>query len=101
MNANTQQKTGAAGTTAGGLRSLSIVSLLCGLLGGAFYWWVPLGMVVSITGLMFGFVDWTLARRRSLDYRLSVLAMLLAVATLALDIVIAQLGLQTLTFGGR
>ena len=40
------------------LRALSVISIVAGLLGGGFYWWVPLGMVLSITGMMFGFVDW-------------------------------------------
>jgi hypothetical protein len=81
------------------LRGLSISSLIFGALGAVFYWWLPLGMVLSLTGLMFGFVDWTMALRRSLDRRLSIVAMFLCVATLSLDIVIAYLGLQTVTFG--
>ena len=80
------------------LRGLSLSSLIFGVLGGGFYWWVPLGMVFGLTGLMLGFVDWTMARRRSLDYRLSIVAVLLSVAALTLDIVIAVLGLQTWTF---
>jgi hypothetical protein len=82
------------------LRILSISSLIFGILGGVFYWWVPLGMVLSLTGLVFSFVDWTMARRRSLDFRLSIIALLVSVASLTLDIVIALLGLQTVTFGG-
>ena len=81
------------------LRGLSLSSLIFAVLGGGFYWWVPLGMVFGLTGLMFGFVDWTMARRRSLDYRLSIVGVLLSVAALTLDIVIAVLGLQTWTFG--
>ena len=80
------------------LRGLSLSSLIFGVLGGGFYWWVPLGMVFGLTGLMLGFVDWTMARRRSLDYRLSIVAVLLSVAALTLDIVVAVLGLQTWTF---
>jgi hypothetical protein len=82
------------------LRGLSVGSLLFGALGAVFFWWLPLGMVMSLTGLVFGFIDWTMARRRSLDYRLSIVAILLAAAALALNIVIALLGLQTVTFGG-
>ncbi len=83
------------------LRGLSVTALVFGVLGGAFYWWVPMGIVLSLAGLMFGFVDWTAARRRSLDNRLSIVALLLSLATLALDIVIAYRGLQTWTFGGQ
>jgi len=82
------------------LRSLSIGSIILGVVGGLFYWWVPFGMVVSTTGLMTGFVGWVRAQRRSLDCRLSIVGLLLSGATLALDIVIALLGLQMVTFGG-
>jgi hypothetical protein len=82
------------------VRGLSVSSLILGVLGGVFYWWLPLGMVLSLSGLLLGFFDWTMARRRSLDYRLSIVAILLSAAALALDIVIAVLGLQTVTFGG-
>ena len=81
------------------LRAVSFGSIILGLLGAAFYWWVPLGMVFSLAGLMYGFVDWVHARQRSLDYRLSMVGLLVCVAALALDIVIAALGLQTFTFG--
>jgi hypothetical protein len=82
------------------LRGISVSSLIFGVLGGVFYWWLPLGMVLSLTGLLLGFADWTMARRRSLDGRLSIVAMVLAAAALALDCAIAYQGLQTVTFGG-
>lgn len=56
-------------------------------------------MVLSLTGLLLGLADLAMARRRSLNYRLSIVGILLAAATLSLDIVIAYLGLQTFTFG--
>jgi hypothetical protein len=84
-----------------GLRPLSISALVAALLGFAFYWWVPMGMMWSLAGSVLGFADWTRARRRSLDYRLSVLAMLLGIAALVFDIVIAAYHLQTITFGSQ
>ncbi len=90
-------ETGKIATT---LRYLSVGSLLFGVLGGVFCWWVPLGMVLSLTGLVFGFIDCTRCVRRSLDFRLSIVAILISIATLAADIVVAYLGLQTVTFGG-
>ena len=87
------------GKISGSLRTLSVSAIIFGVLGGAFYWWVPLGMVLGLAGVLFGFVDWTMAHRRSLDYRLSIVAVFLSIATLSLDIVIALLGLQTVTFG--
>jgi hypothetical protein len=82
-----------------GLRARSFGSIALGLVGGVFFWWVPLGMVLSLSGLMFGFIDCVSARRRSLDYRLSIAGLLVCAAALALDIVIAVLGLQSITFG--
>ncbi|HWY85380.1 MAG TPA: hypothetical protein VNX28_01580 [Gemmataceae bacterium] len=46
-----------------------------------------------------GFIDSISARRRSLDYRMSIVGLLICAAALALDIGIAVLGLQTVTFG--
>jgi hypothetical protein len=88
-----------ADITPGGLRVFVIISLVFAILGAAFYWWVPMGLVMSLAGMLFGFIDWTAARRRSLNSRLSVLAMLLSLAAFSLDTVIAYLGLQTVTFG--
>jgi hypothetical protein len=83
------------------LRGLSVGSLILGLLGGLCYWWLPTGIVLSLAGLLLGFVDWTLARRRSLDYRLAVVAVLFSLGALCLCIVIALLNLQVVTFGSQ
>jgi hypothetical protein len=79
-------------------RGFGIGSLVFGLLGGAFYWWTPLGMVLSLTGLMLGLVGWLLARKLSTGFRLSVAGMLLSLATLILNWVIAGLGLEIIKF---
>jgi hypothetical protein len=82
------------------LRTVGWSSVLCGILGAGFFWWVPMGMVLSILGLVLGFIDSTIARRRSLPFRLSIAGMVISLAALALCIVIAALNLQLLTFGG-
>ena len=46
------------GKTSGTVRALSVSAIVFALLGGAFFWWVPMGMVLNLAGLMFGFVDW-------------------------------------------
>jgi hypothetical protein len=79
--------------------ALSLGSILFAVAGAVFYWWLPLGTVFSLTGLVLGFIDWTSARRRSRDQRLGIVGMVLAAAALALNLVIAYLGLQTVTFG--
>ncbi|HTK76620.1 MAG TPA: hypothetical protein VL371_15240 [Gemmataceae bacterium] len=81
-------------------RGLSYGSILLGILGGAFYWWVPMGIVLSLTALVLGFIDWVQSRRRSLDYRLGSVAILVGVVALTLDCVVYYLGRQTITFGG-
>lgn len=90
----------ATGRIGGSLRGLSIASLVFGILGGVLFWWLPLGMVLSLAGLLLGFSDWSVAGRRSLDRRLSIVAILISVAALILNIVIAALGMQIWTFGG-
>jgi hypothetical protein len=80
------------------IRGLGITSLVFGFLGGAFYWWTPLGMVLSLCGLLMGFVGWTLARRKTVGFGLSVGGVLLSLATLILDSVIAGLGLELVRF---
>src|SRR5262249_6478649 len=86
---------------AGMRRIFSVASIAFGLLGGVFFWWVPFGTVASITGLVLGSIDGMIARRRSLTYRLAIAGVLVSLATVALDIVIALFGVQTWTFGGR
>jgi hypothetical protein len=75
-------------------RGLGIVSLAFGILGGAFFWWTPLGMVFSITGLVIGFIGWTMARRMTAGSELSIAGMLVSLAALILDCVIAGFGLE-------
>jgi len=82
-----------------GLRALSVGSIVLGLLGGAFYWWAPLGIILSLSGLMLGLIDGISARRRSLDFRLSIVGFLICAIALTLGLVIAFLGLQTVTLG--
>jgi hypothetical protein len=76
------------------LRSLGFFSLMLGILGGAFYWWTPLGIVLSLAGLVIGFVGWTFARRRTAGFGLLVSGMLFSLAALILDFVIAGLNLE-------
>jgi hypothetical protein len=80
------------------MRDVGIASLVFGFLGGAFYWWTPLGMVLSLCGLVMGFVGWTLAGRRAAGFGLLIVGILLSVVTLILDSVIAGLGLELVKF---
>jgi hypothetical protein len=82
------------------LHWLSILPMVFGILGGIFFWWVPLGLVLSLAGLLGGFVDWSSARRHSADHSIAVAAMVIALFAFVFDLTIALLGLQTITFGG-
>jgi hypothetical protein len=77
---------------------LGIASLIFGFLGGAFFWWTPLGMVLSLTGLLMGFVGWTLARRMTAGFTLVIAGILLSLAAVILDGVVAGLGLELIKF---
>jgi hypothetical protein len=76
------------------VRGVGIASLCFGVLGGAFYWWTPLGMVLSLTGLVMGFIGWTYARPRTTGWGLTIAGMLLSLLVLILDSVVADLGLE-------
>lgn len=80
------------------LRGLSVTSIVAAILGAVFYWWVPLGMVLSLVGLIVGIADGIVASRRSLDARLSIVGVVLALMALGLDLAIAQLGLELVRF---
>jgi hypothetical protein len=81
------------------IRPIAIGSVVLALLGGGFYWWTPLGIVLSITGLLMGFVAWLNTPPRSGMRRLAVAGTLLSVAALALDVAIALQGLELVQFG--
>jgi Na+/H+ antiporter NhaD/arsenite permease-like protein len=83
------------------LRSLTVSSIVFGLLGGAFFWFAPLGIVLSMTGMLLGIADSTIARKHSVDLRLSIAGILISAVALTIDIVIVVLGLQLWTFGYR
>jgi hypothetical protein len=81
------------------LRGIGIAAIIFGLLGAVFYWWLPMGIMFSLTGLTLAFVDCVSSFRRSIDFRVSIAGLLISAAALTLCIVIAALGLQTVTFG--
>jgi hypothetical protein len=81
------------------LKGLGIVSVLLGLLGGVFYWWTPLGMVISLAGLMSAFVGLTFVRRKkSSGFGLLIAGLVLCLAALILDCVVAGFGLEVVKF---
>jgi hypothetical protein len=78
------------------LRGLGIASVIFGVLGGALCWWTPLGFILSLTGLVMGFVGWTANRNRFGGSSLLIAGMLISLAALILDWSIAGLGLEVI-----
>jgi hypothetical protein len=75
-------------------RALGIVGLVFGLLGFAFYWWVPLGIVLSLTGLMMAIVGWVSGSHQVGQAGLVFAGLLVSAAALALDLFVAVKGLE-------
>jgi hypothetical protein len=84
--------------TAPSARVLGIVSYVLAVLGLAFYWWLPLGMVFSISGLAAGFIGWVRRPRRTGLAVLLGCGMLLAVLALGVDLAAVWLDLVTVRF---
>jgi hypothetical protein len=76
-------------------RSFGIASLVFGLFGLFFYWWVPLGMVLSLSGLMAAFIGWVTAPRGAAARALLVGGLVLSGIALGLDLYAVDRGLET------
>jgi len=79
-------------SASGRSRSLAVAALILGLLGLVTYWWVPLGMVLSLTGLMLAIVGWVSSSRLGASTGLIVAALIVCAAALALDVLVAVRG---------
>ncbi len=78
--------------------AIGITSLGFGILGLAFYWWVPFGQVLALAGLILGIVCWALASRRSTGLGLPIAATLICAAILAFDLFVAFRGAELIQF---
>ncbi len=79
------------------MQNLGVIALLCAILGFAFYWWTPFGMVLSLAGLTLGVVGCILVTPQVSNSRLAwlVAGTLLSACALALNLFIATRGLET------
>jgi len=78
-------------------RSLGIISIVLAILGAAFYWYVPVGMILSLAGLLLGIIGWLWATGRiSLGFVVG--GVILSLAALILDFAVAEMGWQIVTF---
>jgi hypothetical protein len=75
-------------------RDLSVFAAIAGMLGLVFFWWVPFGIVLSLTGLILGIVSWVMAPRREGFPGWAVVSILICLATLALNLAVAWNGLE-------
>ena len=75
-------------------RALGVAAVVFGLLGFGFYWWVPLGMVLSLTGLMMSIIGWVSGSRMGGMTGLILAGLVISAAALALDLFVAVRGLE-------
>ncbi len=77
-------------------RTLGFVSILLGFLGLVFFWWVPMGILLSFCGLMAGLIGWALSPRRPGAIGMLLWGVALSLAVLGLDVLVAVLGIEAL-----
>jgi hypothetical protein len=75
-------------------RTLGMISVALGVLGLALFWWVPFGMVIALTGLLFGAVGWVRSTHTGITPAWAIVGTLFGLAVVALDIAIAAGGLE-------
>jgi hypothetical protein len=75
-------------------RTLGLISVALGVLGLVTFWWAPLGMVVSLTGLLFGAVGWVRSTRTGVVPAWAIVGTLFCLAVLAFDIAVAYGGFE-------
>jgi hypothetical protein len=77
-------------------RTLGFWSLALGILGIVFWWWVPFGAVLSLAGLLTGFIGWVVRGIGTRVPGVVAAGIVVSVVALALDIVLAANGLGTI-----
>jgi hypothetical protein len=79
-------------------RTLGMTSVGLGILGLAFCWWAPMGMVLSLAGLMIGLVGWLRSPAVGAGRNWTAVGLLCCAAILALNLIIAIGGYDLVTF---
>jgi hypothetical protein len=79
-------------------QGIGLASLVFGALGLACYWYLPLGIVLSLAGLVLGITGWLLFSGRGGSLPLVLTGILISVVALVVDCVVAGLDLETFTF---
>ena len=82
-----------------GKKTLGTISLLLAILGLAFYWYLPLGIILGLAGLLFGFIAWLFATSR-FHFGIVIAGIALSLIALIFDVVAAGMGWETYIFSG-
>jgi hypothetical protein len=77
-------------------RTLGYVSVVGGFLGLVFFWWVPMGIVLSFCGLIAGLVGWLRGPRRASAVGMLLWGVVLSLVVLGWDVFVAMRGLEAL-----
>jgi uncharacterized membrane protein len=77
---------------------LVLTSLAFGLLGGVFAWWLPVGMILSLAGLVLALIGATFVRQEPDELRPILGAVLVNLAMFVLNCVLAAGGLELVRF---
>jgi hypothetical protein len=64
-----------------------------GILGLAFFWWVPMGLMLALAGLVLGFIDWMRLSQEASPHGWVFTGLALSALALIVDSVIAANGL--------
>ncbi len=80
-------------------KTLGTISIFLALFGLAFYWYVPLGMILGLAGLLFGIIAWLFAASR-LHPGVVIAGIVLSLVAIIFDLVAAGMNWETFTFSG-
>jgi hypothetical protein len=75
---------------------LCVASIVFGILGLVFYFWRPLGVVLSLAGLVLGLIGSIRPGIRSRLHATSTIGFIVSAIALAIDVFVAVNGLQTI-----
>jgi len=88
-----------AGAVAPGSYALVLATWVLGILGAAFYWWAPTGMVLSLAGVLTGLIGVVRQPRSGSARVLLLCGLVLSLLALGLDLVAVPLNLDVVRFG--
>jgi hypothetical protein len=70
-------------------QNLGILATGLGVAGAVFFWWAPVGIILSVAGLIVGLIAWVRVEREASNHLWVFAGILLSIAALVLDVIIA------------